>query len=153
MAKIKVFGLFLEKKSSDFVDFQYWSPFLLCLTTGARKMTNLNVFCLISRIDSVNTCKKRFSWPFSWVWVICFGSYCTGRQLLDLRLRRSRSHRTISPQRTIHILSHRHATYSLAHTTQILRQALIMMTLIFFLFSYYWRCATFNCTIFLVITW
>ena len=60
MAKIKVFGLFLEKKSSDFVDFQYWSPFLLCLTTGPRKIANLNVFCLISRIDTVNTCKNPF---------------------------------------------------------------------------------------------
>ena len=65
MAKIKVFGLFLEKKSSDFVDFQYRSPFLLCLTTGAGKMANLIFFCLISRIDAVNACKKRFSWPFS----------------------------------------------------------------------------------------
>ena len=59
--------------------------YLHCLlTTGPRKMTNLNVFCLISRIDAVNTCKKRFSWPFSWVWVICFCLYCTGRHLLLL---------------------------------------------------------------------
>ena len=34
MAEIKVFGLFLGKKSSNFVDFPYWSSFLLCLTTG-----------------------------------------------------------------------------------------------------------------------
>ena len=53
-------------------------------TTGPRKMSNLNGFCLISHIDAVNTCKKRFSWPFSWVWVICFCSYCTGRHLLLL---------------------------------------------------------------------
>ena len=72
MAKIKVFSLFLEEKSSDFVDFQYWSPFLLCLTTGPRKMANLNIFCLISRIDVVNTCKKRFSLPFSWVTLFPF---------------------------------------------------------------------------------
>ena len=41
MAKIKVFGLFLEKKSLDFADFPYRSSFLMCLTTGPRKMANL----------------------------------------------------------------------------------------------------------------
>ena len=60
MAYIKVFGLFLEMKSSVLPDFPYLSSFLLCLTTGSTKMANINVFCLILRIDSVNMCQKPF---------------------------------------------------------------------------------------------
>ena len=64
MAKIKVFGLFLEMKSLVLADFPHWSSFLLWLTTGPKKKVDINVFCLISRIDAVNTCKIPFSCPF-----------------------------------------------------------------------------------------
>ena len=41
------------------------SPYYGTIGAAKRKMANLNVFCLISHIDAVNTCKKRFPWPFS----------------------------------------------------------------------------------------
>ena len=52
MAKVKVFGLFLEKKSSDFADFSHRGSFLLCLITGPRKWPREAFF---TRIDRVNT--------------------------------------------------------------------------------------------------
>ena len=52
MAKIKVFGLFVEMELLVFADFPYSSLFLLGLTTGPMKMANINVLCLYLHIDS-----------------------------------------------------------------------------------------------------